>query len=201
DLLCGADTETLARRKEVSFSVPIFASGTAALVRDDAPRDLVQALSEPQRPTAPKWRGSPSEILLQGQTFAVVAGTNSEKVLRERLPEFRLSAKILAVKDYEAGVQAVLERRAGALFADRPILLDAARRSAAAGSLRVLQRRFSVEPLGLAMRRGDEDFRLAVDASLAGQFRSGGFAAQYESWFGALDPASSVALGLSALPE
>ncbi|HEX5093546.1 MAG TPA: putrescine-ornithine antiporter, partial [Burkholderiales bacterium] len=47
DLLCGADTETLARRKEVSFSVPIFASGTAALVRDDAPRDLVQALSEP----------------------------------------------------------------------------------------------------------------------------------------------------------
>jgi len=201
DLLCGADTETLGRRKEVSFSMPIFASGTAAMLREDAPHDLVRALAEPQRPAAPVWRGSPGEILLQGQTFAVVAGTNSEKVLRERLPEFRLSAKVLAVKDYDDGVKAVLERRAGALFGDRPILLDAARRSAAAGSLKVLQRRFSIEPLALTMRRGDEDFRLAVDASLARQFRSGGFAARYESWFGAMDPASSAALGLSALPE
>ncbi|HEX9183259.1 MAG TPA: putrescine-ornithine antiporter [Burkholderiales bacterium] len=201
DLLCGADTETLARRKEVSFSVPIFASGVGALLRVDAPPGLVKALSEPQRPSAPLWRGTPSEILLQGQFFAVVAGTSSETVLRERLREFRLSAKVLPVKDYEAGVQAVLERRAGALFADRPILLDALRRSADAGSLRVLQRRFSIEALGLAVRRGDEEFRLAVDSSLARQFRSDGFGARYESWFGPLDPASSVALSLSGLPD
>ena len=32
DLLCGAETETLARRKDVSFSLPIYPSGIGALL-------------------------------------------------------------------------------------------------------------------------------------------------------------------------
>ena len=48
-------------------------------------------------------------------------------------------------------------------FGDRPILLDAAQRSASSGDLVVLDRLFTVEPLALALERGDEDFRLLVD--------------------------------------
>ena len=199
DLLCGADTETLSRRKDVSFSVPIYASGVGAIVRSDAPYGLVQALSERQRASKPLWRGTPTEMLLQAQTLAVVAGTNSETALQSRLNEFKLSARILAVKDYDAGVQAVLDHQAGAFFADRPILAETVRRSEKAGELMLIQRRFTLEPIGLAMRRGDEDFRLAVDSALARLFRSDGFRALYASWFGA--PEEAATLGLSALPE
>jgi ABC-type amino acid transport substrate-binding protein len=43
DLLCGAD-ETLSRRKDVSFSIPVFAGGIGALVRADAPVGLQDVL-------------------------------------------------------------------------------------------------------------------------------------------------------------
>jgi putrescine:ornithine antiporter len=201
DLLCGADTETLSRRKSVSFSVPIFPSGVGALLRSDAPYGLTQALSERPGPKGPLWRGTPTEMLLQAQTFAVVAGTNSEKVLLDRVQEFRMKTKVLTVKDYAAGVQAVLERRASAFFADRPILLETVRRSTAAGNLMVLQRRFTLEPIGLTLRRGDEDFRLAVDAALSRQFRSGGFRVLYTAWFGEPDQEATVFLRMSGLPE
>ena len=35
DLLCGAETETLSRRKEVAFSLPIYPSGIGALLAAD----------------------------------------------------------------------------------------------------------------------------------------------------------------------
>ena len=68
--------------------------------------------------------------------------------------------------DYAAGVQMVLDRRAAALFGDRPVLLDAAKRGPGAGELMVVERSFTREPLALALRRGDDDFRLLVDRTL-----------------------------------
>ncbi|MGH8688626.1 MAG: putrescine-ornithine antiporter [Burkholderiales bacterium] len=201
DLLCGADTETLSRRKDASFSVPVYPSGIGAIVRTDAPYGLVQALSERQQASRPLWRGTPTEMLLQAQTFAVVAGTQSETALQARLREFKLKARILAVKDYDAGVEAVLAGQAGAFFADQPILLEIVRRNAKAADLKFIGRRFTFEPIALAMRRGDEDFRLAVDSDLARMFRSDGFRAQYASWFGAPDAEEAAAIGMSALPE
>src|SRR5262245_15552485 len=40
DLLCGADTVTLARRAEADFSIPIFPGGIGALMRADSPPRL-----------------------------------------------------------------------------------------------------------------------------------------------------------------
>ena len=40
DLLCGAITITLGRRRFVDFSQPIFRTGAGALLRIDSPRDL-----------------------------------------------------------------------------------------------------------------------------------------------------------------
>jgi len=201
DLLCGADTVTLARRKDVSFSVPVYPSGVGAVVRKDAPYDLVKVLSERQRPSRPLWRGTPTEMLLQAQTFAVVAGTQGETALKAKLGELRLKARIVAVSDYEAGLKAVLEGGAAALFADRPILMETLRRDPKAADLRLIDRNFSLEPIALGLRRGDEDFRLAVDSTLARLIGSDGFRALYASWFGAPDAEEAAALGMSALPE
>jgi len=198
DLLCGADTATLARRKEMSFSIAIFPSGVGALLRTDAPPALSQALSERPGPGGPLWRGTPTQQLLQAQTFAVVAGTTSEKTLNDRIEQFKLIAKVMTVKDHASGVQAVIERKANVFFADRPILLDAAKRNP---GLKVLDRRFTIEPLALALRRGDEDFRLAVDQTLSRAYAAADFRAAYARWFGEPDEAVVTFFRSVALPE
>lgn len=198
DLLCGADSVTLARRKEVAFSIPIYLGGVGALLRTDAPFGLGKALSERPGPSGPLWRGTPTEQLLQVQTVAVVAGTTSEKVLAARLSQLQLNAKIIPVKDYAAGVQAVVERKANVFFGDRPILLDAAK---GRGELAVIERRFTDEQLALALRRGDEDFRLAVDSTLSRLYRSAEFRAEYTKWFGEPDERAAAFFRSVALPE
>jgi polar amino acid transport system substrate-binding protein len=201
DLLCGADTVTLARRKEVSFSIPIFLGGIGALLRSDAPAGLVKALSERPGPSGPLWRGTPTEQLLLEQTFTVVAGTTSEKVLADRIKTFQLKAKVVPVKDYGEGVQAVVGRKANVFFGDRPILLDAAKRTVSAGQLTVHERRFTDEQLALALKRGDEDFRLVVDRALSRQYRSPEFRAEYSKWFGEPDERAAAFFRAIALPD
>jgi putrescine:ornithine antiporter len=65
----------------------------------------------------------------------------------------------------------------------------------------VLDRHFTSEPIAFALKRGDEDFRLAVDRSLSRLFRSGDFAALYAKWFGKPDREALDFFRLSALPE
>src|SRR5438045_455943 len=60
DLLCGADSATLARMKDVSFSIPIFPSGIGAMLHADAPAALRQILADAPPPSHPIWRGSPA---------------------------------------------------------------------------------------------------------------------------------------------
>ena len=198
DLLCGADSVTLSRRKEVSFSIPTYLGGVGALLRSDAPFGLTRALSERAGPSGPLWRGSPTEQLLVEQTFTVVSGTTSEKVLAERIGRFQLKAKVVPVKDYAAGVQAVFERKANVFFGDRPILLEAAK---SRGELVVIERRFTDEQLALALRRGDEDFRLFVDRALSRLYGSPEFRAEYAKWFGQPDERATAFFRAVALPE
>jgi putrescine:ornithine antiporter len=185
DLLCGADAETLERRGQVAFSIPIFPGGIGALVRADAPARLREVLSGQGR-QRPNWRASSGQ-LLQAQTFAVIGGTTAEPWLRGKLGEFKLTAKVTPVASYDAGVQGVLDRKAHVFFGDRAILLDAAARPAAAGKLLVIDRYFTYERVALVMGRGDEAFRLVVDRALAGFYSSGDLAALYVQSFGEPD--------------
>jgi Bacterial extracellular solute-binding proteins, family 3 len=65
DLLCGADTATLTRRKEVAFSIPVFPSGIGAILRSDSAPVLRQVLSEAPPQSQPVWRGSPARTVLE----------------------------------------------------------------------------------------------------------------------------------------
>ena len=169
DLSCGTDTPTLERRALVDFSIPIFFAGTGALLRADADRRLRDAMEDRPAPTQPVWRGAPG-VFSSNVVFAAVGGTTIEKSLIDGLRTRRITVTVARVPDYGAGVQMVLERRAAALFGDRPVLLDAAKRGPA-DELMVLERRFTREPLALALRRGDDAFRLLVDRSLSRLFR------------------------------
>jgi putrescine:ornithine antiporter len=198
--LCG-EPVTLSARAEVSFSIPIFQGGIGALLRTDAPLALGKALSERPGPSGPIWRGTPTQQLIQAQTFAVVAGSPGEKALTERLDKLQLTSKVVPVKDIGEGVQAVVGRQANVFFADRSILLDAAKRSPASGDLAVLDRRFSHAPVAIALRRDDEDARLAVDRALSRLYATPEFSAAYTKWFGEPDAQVAAFFRVSALPE
>src|SRR5262245_17465209 len=72
DLLCGASTATLERRKNVAFSTPIFPGGVAALIRSDAPKQLRNILSGKSQTYTPVWRAVALNILRE-QVFVTVA--------------------------------------------------------------------------------------------------------------------------------
>lgn len=200
DLLCAADSETLARRQEVSFSIPIFAGGIGALLRKDSSYRLREVLTKGQAASRPIWRASPAQILEQ-QKFSAVTGTTSEKWLAGRLEKFQLSAKVVPASNYEDGVRKVLDRSVNVFFGDRVILLEAAKGSPSASELIVLERRFTTEPVALALQRGDEDFRLLVDRTLSRLFESADFRFVYAKWIGEPDADALNFFRMSALPD
>lgn len=199
DILCGADSVTLERRKEVSFSIPIFPSGIGAIVRWDAPAPLREVLSG-QASSGPIWRASPA-LILSKKTFSAVAGTTGETWLAGRLDKFKIDATAAPVESYEAGIQRVLDRSSDVFFGDRAILMAAVAGGPSADELIVLNRLFTHEPLALAIRRNDDDFRLAVDRTLSRLFRSDDFRDAYTKWFGEPDESTQTFFRLSALPE
>lgn len=185
DLLCAPASETLTHRKQVAFSVPVFAGGQRAVLRADAAPALRHTLAG-DRPDKPVWRGSPASKLLENTTYAVVSGTSTEAWLKERGSSLGIKAKVTTVPDYRAGLQLVLDGKADVFFGERTVVLgaiDAAKRD----QLVVVDRLFTHEQAGLALPRGDDDFRLAVDTALATIYPSKNFADLYTRWFGAPD--------------
>jgi polar amino acid transport system substrate-binding protein len=200
DLHCAATTVTLSRRASVSFSIPIFPNGIGALMRKDAPARMREILVGRPEPDRPRWRASLAQILRE-RTFAVHKGTAEEKWLDRARSEFKIVAKVEGVEDYDVGVGKVVGGEADVLFGDRTALLAAAARSPSADDLMVIERLFTYEPLALALKRGDEDFRLLADRALSQVYGSSEIAELYKSFFGEADDATLRFLRMTALPE
>jgi ABC-type amino acid transport substrate-binding protein len=191
DLLCSATVPTLAARKQVSFSIPIFAGGVGALVRTDASTRLKDVLSGRIPPTSPTWRGN-ADVLLQKSTISVIPGSRAERALEMRMDELKLIPKIVPVNDVATGMSRVLDGRSNVFFADRAVLLDAMKRGGSP-DLQVLDRYLTQETYAFALARDDSDFRLSVDTALSQLFRRDGFRDFYAQSFG---PISDTALTL-----
>ncbi|OWV66429.1 ABC transporter substrate-binding protein [Rhizobium sp. R339] len=201
DLVCAAEPVTLNRRQQVSFSLPIFPSGTGALLSTSAPLALREVLQYGEPSSRPIWRGAPARTILEHKTFSSIAGTTSEGWLSDRIKTFQLAATATPVSDYQQGIERVLDGSSAVLFGDMPLLMDAAARSDSSGNLIVLDRHFTYEPLGLELARGDEDFRLAVDRALSQAYAAPAFRAFFTTWFGPPDDAVVTFFRQTALPE
>jgi ABC-type amino acid transport substrate-binding protein len=200
DLLCGAATDTLERRKKVAFSLPIFPSGIGALLRVDAPPRVRAALEGREPPYRPRWRASLAEAL-EKRVLTAQAGTTAADWLAKRRGELEVNAEIVNVSSYAEGVQRVLVRTSDAMFGDRAILLDAAARSPSASDLVVLDREYTYEPIALVGARGDSDFLLLVDRTLSRLYRSGKIVEIYTRFFGKPDESTQAFFRFSARPE
>ncbi|MBX4990572.1 polar amino acid transport system substrate-binding protein [Rhizobium binae] len=201
DLVCAAEPVTLGRRKQVSFSLPIFPSGIGALLNASAPLALREVLRYGEPSSRPVWRGAPARTILEHKTFSSIAGTTSEGWLSDKIKTFQLAATVTPVTNYQQGIEHVLDGSSAVLFGAMPLLMDAAARSDRSGNLMVLERHFTYEPLGLELARGDEDFRLAVDRALSQAYAAENFRAFFTTWFGPPDDAVVTFFRQTALPE
>jgi ABC-type amino acid transport substrate-binding protein len=199
DLLCSATVPSLAARKQVSFSIPIFAGGVSAVVRTDASVRLKDVLSGRIPPTSPTWRGN-ADVLMRESTISVIPGSRAERAIEARMNELKIIPKIAPVNDAATGISRVLDGRSNVFLADRAVLLDTMKR-AGSPDLQVLDRYLTHETYAFALARDDSDFRLSVDTALSQLFRSDGFRLVYEQSFGPLNDTALTLFRIGAPAE
>ena len=182
DLLCEPTSATLSRRELVDFSIPTFIDGASLMIRADGPHDL-KAMS--------------------GQKIGVVAGTTTEQALRSSLKEAGVASDVVPAKTHAEGLAMLDDGKISAYFADRSILVSLIKDSKAPGKLMLAENYLSIEPYALALPRGEEDFRLAVDRALSRIYRSGEIAAIFQRAFGDAKPGQTLQTLylVSALPD
>ena len=183
DLLCESSTATLSRRQKVDFSIPIFLDGASFVIRPDGPRDLK---------------------FLAGKKVAVLPGTTTEEALRRALTATHINAEVVLVKTNQEGIDAVEKGEVAAYFADRATLVFLLRKEKQAADLLMAETYLSVEPIALALKRGDNDFRLAVDTALSHIYRRGEITVIFKTAFGVLTTPSPLLAALyqvSGLPD
>jgi ABC-type amino acid transport substrate-binding protein len=182
DLLCEATSMSLSRREVVNFSIPTFADGAGMLHRRDTPVSKLEDLA--------------------GKRVGVLAGTTSETTLRNSLSQLKVKAEVVAVKNHGDGAAMLSDGKLDVYFADRSILNALLYRQEIAKNLELARGYFSYETYGLAMQRGDDDFRLLVDRALARQFREGAVEREIEKAFGAPpDNLLRLLIAINAIPE
>ncbi len=174
DLSCGADTITLERRALVDFSLPTFVDGAAVLLPLEA---------------------DPEFQALAGERIGVREGTTTEEVLRTTLEASGMEAEIVTFDDHLEALSAMELGEIAAYFGDQSILFGLFFDSDMSGELVVSENTLTIEKHGLALPRGDDDFRLAVDTALSELYRSG----QMEAFFVEAFPGATPGLGLRAL--
>jgi ABC-type amino acid transport substrate-binding protein len=183
DLLCEPTSVTLSRRELVDFSIPTFLDGASLMVRADGPKNLRD---------------------LAGQKIGVLAGTTTEEALRNTLKEAGIAGDVVAAKTHGEGLAMLDDGKISAYFGDRSILLFLIKDSKAPEKLRLADDYLSVEPYALALPRGDNDFRLAVDRALSHIYRSGEIVSIFQRSFGGKAEPSQILRTLyviSGLPD
>ncbi|GGH26273.1 amino acid ABC transporter substrate-binding protein, PAAT family [Cribrihabitans marinus] len=152
DLLCGAATITLPRREIVDFSVPVYVDGASLVV----PRDAGENLSD-----------------LAGKRVGFRSGTTTEEAVRNSFENAGIEAELIPFQAHPAGFQAMIDGALDAYFADQSILLVNFVSAQMSEEFKMSDQILTVEKQGLAMARGDTEFRLFVDTVLSELYADG----------------------------
>lgn len=183
DLLCGATTKTISRGEIVDFTELTFVTGASFM-----------ALRET------KIRNN-----FEGKKIGVSKGTTTAKALKKLLEEAQVDADIVFVKSKEEALKSLNKGEIDAFAADQVVLIGMALMSGHPGNYSVLPDLFSYEPLALAVRRNNADFRLIADRVIADLYRSKNILTLYDKWFGQFAKKRSSAfdalIQLNSIPE
>jgi glutamate/aspartate transport system substrate-binding protein len=178
DMECGVTTTTLKRQERVDFSNMIYLQSGSVLARGDS--------------------GITSSRELAGKKVAVVAGTTTQTRFTQALAKAGIAAEVQVFKNRDEAFKALESNQVHALAGDKLVLVGLVAREQEKQRYNLLSQDFSVEPYALALRRGDANFRLAVNRGLARTYGSGEIVPIFDRWFAPFKP-SEVLMGIYTL--
>ncbi|CAN7512891.1 amino acid ABC transporter substrate-binding protein [Acidovorax sp. Leaf78] len=164
DLECGGTANTAARQKEIAFSHHIFVASSAFLVK--------------------KTSGIKTLDDLQGKKIAVQGKTTNENLLKANERTFARKFNYVPVDSTLDAVNALAKGDADAAFADDAgIWIPLTRLGKSMDEYQFLEKRLSVEPYSIGLRREDPKFKELVDRVTRRMIQNGELAALYKKWF------------------
>jgi ABC-type amino acid transport substrate-binding protein len=160
DLIAGTMTDTRTRRDSVDFSITFFVTGAQFLVK----------------------KGSPIKGIrnIDGRRVAAQQGSTNARIIREKAPK----AVLREFPDQPAAFQALVQGQVDAYTNDGIQLAGLKAKAPNSADWEIVGDFFSYEPYGMAMRKGDTDFRNIVNSGLMDGIESGKFFEIYDKWFG-----------------
>jgi ABC-type amino acid transport substrate-binding protein len=160
DLIAGTMTDTRPRRDSADFSLTFFVTGAQFLVKKGSPIKGIQDLA--------------------GKRVGAQQGSTNARIIRERVP----TAQLREFPDQPSGFQAMAQGQVDTYTNDGIQLAGLKAKAPNPGEWQIVGDFYSYEPYGMAMRKGDSDFRAVVNNGLMDGIDSGKFFEIYEKWFG-----------------
>ena len=160
DLIAETMTDTRTRRDSVDFSLTFFVTGAQFLVK----------------------KGSPIKGIknIDGKRIAAQQGSTNARIIREKAPK----AILREFPDQPAAFQALAQGQVDAYTNDGIQLAGLKVKSPNPAQWDIVGDFYSYEPYGMAMRKGESDFRNVVNSGLMDGIESGKFFEIYDKWFG-----------------
>lgn len=164
DMECGLTVNNPERRKEAGYALPYFFAGPRILTRvDSGIRDFVD---------------------LKGKRVVSAKGANAIPILQKRVDTRQLMNTQLLQADGNTQAFAMLEKGEADAFVTIDNLLYAFRATARDPNVyHVVGAPLVVEAVAIVLRRGDTEFKRAVDRALTGLMLDGVVGRLYNKWF------------------
>lgn len=190
--------------------IPLIANGTTDISCDSATNNQERwnqvAFSVTEFVTANKFLSKKAANLktlddLKGKTVVSTSGTSNLKQITALNAERNLGMNILAAKDHAEAFLMVETGRAAAFVMDDILLSSLAANSKAPADYQVSSEALSVEPYGLILPKGDNDFKKVVDDALTVVYKGDDIKKIYAKWFQSPIPPKGVNLNVPMSPQ
>ena len=163
DVECGSTTNNAERAQQVDFSVGIFEIGTRLLSKNDSPyKEFAD---------------------LKGKNVVTTAGTTSERILKAMNADKQMGMNVISAKDHGEAFNMLESGRAVAFMMDDALLAGEMAKAKKPDDWAVTGTPQSYEIYGCMVRKGDPDFKKAVDDAIVAYYKSGKVNDSYTKWF------------------
>ena len=176
DIECGSTTNNTARQRDVSFAVTTYVEEVRIATKANS--------------------GITGIAQLNGKKVATTTGTTSVQTLRKNERASGMNFDEVYGKDHADSFLLMESGRADAFVMDGQILAGLISKAKNPAEFKIVGEVLSVEPIAIMFRKGDPEFKKAVDATIIGMMKSGELAKIYDKWFLQPIPPANTTVGL-----